>query len=71
MSPRYSLTLAPPIILGNSTDEHPSGLCPSCMKGVWNVAYNNSMKCIRVRLVKSTVFLHVQQRTPDHTDLTR
>ena len=70
MSQRYCLTLAPPIILGNSTDEHPSGLCPSCMKGVWNVAYNN-MKCIGACLMNPTVFLHVQQHTLDHTDLVR
>jgi len=29
-----NLTLAPPIILGKRREEQPSGLWPSCMKGV-------------------------------------
>ena len=33
------LTLADPIIFGNTYEEHPSGLWPSDEKGVWKVAW--------------------------------
>ena len=35
-------TLAGPIILGNINEEHPSGLCPSSINGVWNVALSEA-----------------------------
>lgn len=36
------VTLAWPIIFGNTKLEHPSGDWPKALKGVWNVAYKTS-----------------------------
>ena len=35
-------TLEYPIILGNVTEEQPSGLCPRLINGVWKVAWSDA-----------------------------